>query len=119
MDLVVADFLKGSSMKKPDRVILVCCSFRQGKDPQGKCFKKGSAGLLGLLEEGLSDRNIENVMISSTGCMNVCDAGPVMAIYPEGYWYGNVTEESLEEILDALAENKAAEAYLIGDTTAA
>lgn len=102
-------------MKKPDKVILVCCSFRQGKDPQGKCFKKGAAGLLGVLEEGLSDRNIENCMISTTGCMNVCDNGPVMAVYPEGYWYGDVSEDSLEEILDALAEGKPAEAHLLPD----
>jgi (2Fe-2S) ferredoxin len=119
MAWVAPDHLKGFPMKKPDRVILVCCSFRQGKDPQGKCFKKGSAGLLGMLEEGLSDRGIENVLISSTGCMNVCDAGPVMAIYPEGYWYGNVTEDSLETILDALAENKPAPEHLLGETAAA
>jgi (2Fe-2S) ferredoxin len=106
-------------VKKPDRVILVCCSFRQGKDPQGKCFKKGSPGLLGLLEEGLSSRNIENVLISTTGCMNVCDNGPVMAVYPEGYWYGGVDEDRLEEILDALVENKPVTEYLLTETAKA
>ena len=100
-------------MKKPDRVILVCCSFRQGNDSQGKCFKKGASDLLPLLEEGLNDRKIDNVLISTTGCLNVCDDGPVMAIYPDGYWYGQLNEERLEKVLDALAENQPVPEYLL------
>lgn len=100
-------------MKKPDHVILVCCSFRQGSEAKGKCQKKGSAGLLPLLEEGLAERGLNNILISSTGCLNVCDDGPIMAVFPEGYWYGNVDEDRLEVILDALGENRAVEEYLV------
>jgi (2Fe-2S) ferredoxin len=100
-------------MKKPDRVILVCCSYRQGNDAKGKCQKKGGPGLLPLLEEGLSDRGIDNVLISSTGCLNACDSGPILAVYPEGYWYGEVDENRLDEILDALEEGKPVPQYLV------
>ncbi len=100
-------------MNKPDHVILVCCSFRQGKEPKGKCHKKGATGLMGPLEEGLEDRDLENCLISSTGCLNMCEKGPIMAVYPEGHWYGNVDEDNLEEILDALQEGRPAEEYLI------
>ena len=100
-------------MKKPDRVILVCCSFRQGNDAKGKCHRKGSPGLLPLLEVGLESRGMNNVLITSTGCLNACDIGPVMAVYPEGYWYGGVDEDRLETILDALQEGKVVEDYLV------
>jgi (2Fe-2S) ferredoxin len=100
-------------MKKPDRIFLVCCSFRQGRDPQGKCHKKGSTDLLGPLQEGLADRDLDNAIISTSGCLNVCDNGPVLAVYPDGYWYGNVTEDSLEDILDALEEDQPCEEHLI------
>ncbi|HKI31831.1 MAG TPA: hypothetical protein VKA46_08180 [Gemmataceae bacterium] len=100
-------------MKKPDRVILVCCSYRQGNDAKGKCQKKGGPGLLPLLEEGLADRGLDNVLISSTGCLNACDRGPILAVYPEGYWYGEVDEDRLDEILDALAEGKSVPQYLV------
>jgi (2Fe-2S) ferredoxin len=36
-----------------------------------------------------------------------------MLIYPDNIWYGMVTEDSLEEILDALEEGGTADEYLI------
>ena len=83
------------------------------KRRQGKCQKKGGPGLLPLIEEGLQDRGIENVLISSTGCLNACDDGPVMAVFPEGYWYGSVDEDRLEEILDSLESGQPLEDYLL------
>jgi (2Fe-2S) ferredoxin len=41
-------------------------------------------------------------MISSTGCMNVCDSGPVMVVYPENIWYKQATVQTAEAILDSL-----------------
>ena len=52
-------------------------------------------------------------MVSSTGCLKVCDRGPAMVVYPEGWWYGELTEERVDEILDALQEGKAVEEYLL------
>ena len=40
--------------------------------------------------------------------------GPVMVIYPENQWYGNVTsEDAIDEILDALEEGETAIEYLL------
>jgi (2Fe-2S) ferredoxin len=36
-----------------------------------------------------------------------------MAIYPDGYWYGQLNEERLEKVLDALAENQPVPEYLL------
>jgi (2Fe-2S) ferredoxin len=83
-------------------------------EPQGVCYKKGAAQFLPYLEEELADRGMTDTIVSSTGCLKVCDRGPAMVIYPENYWYGNVTsEEIIDEILDALEEGEAAEDYLI------
>jgi (2Fe-2S) ferredoxin len=72
-------------------------------EPQGVCNKKGAPGLLQYLEEEISDRGLD-AMVSSTGCLKVCDRGPAMVIYPQGWWYGELDEEGLDEILDALEE---------------
>ena len=72
-----------------------------------------------LAEDLLDDRGLENVLITSTGCLNACDDGPVMAIFPEGYWYGSVDEDRLEEILDALEAGEPLKEYLLAPAGAA
>lgn len=102
-------------MVKPKHHIFMCASFRVQGEPQGVCNKKGSLGLLQYLQEGLTDRDMNDVTVSMTGCLKVCDRGPAMLVYPESYWYGNVeSEDVVDEILDALAQGKAVEKYLIG-----
>jgi (2Fe-2S) ferredoxin len=102
-------------MQKPKHHLFVCASFRMNGEPQGVCRKKGSQDLLQLLEREISDRGIGGVSISSTGCLKACDRGPVMIVYPENWWYGNVAgEEAIAAILDALEEDRPAEQYLLG-----
>jgi len=99
-------------MQKPDHHILVCASFR-GAEAKGKCIKKESLTLIPYLQEELADRGL-NAMVSSTGCLNLCEEGPVVVIYPQAYWYRGVcSEDDVNEILDALEEGKPAEKYLM------
>jgi len=98
-------------MQKPDCHILVCASFR-GLEPKGKCIKKDSMQLINYLEEQISDRGM-NAIVSSTGCLKLCEEGPIMVVYPQGYWYREVNgENAIDEILDALEEGEPAQGYL-------
>ena len=38
--------------------------------------------------------------INSAGCMDRCEQGPVIAIYPEGVWYTYVDQEDIDEIIE-------------------
>jgi (2Fe-2S) ferredoxin len=100
-------------MEKPKHHICVCASFRAGGDPKGVCHKKGSVGFLPYIENEILDRGLD-AQVTSTGCMKACDFGPVMVVYPEGLWYGNVdSEEAIDEILDALEAGASAAQYRI------
>ena len=45
--------------------------------------------------------NFENrVRINRSGCLDRCELGPTMVIYPEGVWYTYSTREDVDEILD-------------------
>jgi len=69
--------------------------------------------LVPYLQEELVDRGI-NAMVTTTGCLNLCEDGPVMIVYPQGYWYRNVADQAAADaILDALEEGKPAEEYLL------
>ncbi|MDJ0883964.1 MAG: (2Fe-2S) ferredoxin domain-containing protein [Desulfobacterales bacterium] len=96
-------------MEKPEYHLFVCASFRADGDPKGVCHKKGSVPLLPYIENEILDRGLD-AQITSTGCMKVCDHGPVMVIQPQGLWYGQVeSEDAVDEILDALEDGEVAE----------
>jgi (2Fe-2S) ferredoxin len=40
------------------------------------------------------------VRINSAGCLDRCEEGPVMVIYPEAVWYTYVDQEDIDEIID-------------------
>lgn len=99
-------------MQKPTHHILVCASFRVAGEAKGVCHRKDSTSLLQYVQSELSDRDMNDVVVSTTGCLNLCEKGPIMVVYPENYWYGEVNEEKIDDILDALKEGKAAEGQL-------
>ena len=99
-------------MQKPEHHIFVCASFRS-LEAKGKCIKNNSLQLIPYIQEELADRGL-NAMVSTTGCLNLCEEGPVMVIYPQGVWYRGVTsEDAVDEILDALEDGNPAEKYLL------
>jgi (2Fe-2S) ferredoxin len=99
-------------MEKPDFHLLICNSYRISGEPQGVCNKKDATDLLQYAENEIIDRGL-NAMVSSTGCLKLCEKGPIMVVYPHGQWYGELTEETLDEILDALEDGTVAEDHLI------
>ena len=99
-------------MENPTHHLFVCASFRTNGTPQGACHKKNSTSLLQYLETELSDRDMTDVTVSSTGCLNRCEQGPVMIVYPENHWYGKVDEEKIDAVLDGLAEGVPAEGLM-------
>jgi (2Fe-2S) ferredoxin len=53
---------------------------------------------------GISDRQ-NKIRINSAGCLDRCDDGPVLVIYPEGTWYTFVDESDLDEIIEEHLKN--------------
>ncbi len=99
-------------MTKPTHHIFVCGSFR-ATGAQGVCHKKESAQLLPYMEQEASDRGLDGVMVSSTGCLKACDHGPVVIVQPQNVWYKKVNEEVADAILDAIENNTVAEEHVL------
>jgi|TARA_B100001964_G_C14144836_1_gene559180 (2Fe-2S) ferredoxin len=38
------------------------------------------------------------VRINKAGCLDVCEKGPAMVIYPDEYWYLNIKDDNIETI---------------------
>ncbi len=95
-------------MRKPKYHFFLCNSFRANGEPQGVCNKKGAIDLLQYLQCEISDREIDAI-VSTTSCLNVCEKGPVLVVYPNALWYFELTEQKIDEILDAIEDNNLVE----------
>jgi len=100
-------------MKKPAYHILVCNSYRISGEAQGACNRKNAPALIQYMIESAADRGLD-VVVSGTGCLNLCAQGPVMVIHPDNTWYGGITDESqMDEILDAIENGTTVDKYVI------
>ena len=41
------------------------------------------------------------IRINKAGCLDRCEEGPVLVVYPEGIWYTYIDEEDIDEIVDS------------------
>ena len=67
------------------------------------------------LKELLKERGLwqTQVRACTSSCLDVCWAGPSIAVEPDHYFYGRVSEGDLEEIADALAGDRVVERLLL------
>ncbi|MBR0267423.1 MAG: NADH-quinone oxidoreductase subunit NuoF [Clostridia bacterium] len=64
------------------------------------CTSSGSAKLIERFEEQLKEKGLDKeVKVVRTGCFGLCEAGPVVIVYPEGTFYSRVKEEDVDEIV--------------------
>ena len=81
--------------------IFVCCNRREPGHSRGCCNPDGSDALRNLFKSELKRRNLGPlVRANQSGCLEQCELGPTVVIYPQGIWYGNVQPTDVERILD-------------------
>jgi (2Fe-2S) ferredoxin len=56
------------------------------------------------------------VRANKSGCLDACELGPVVAIYPQGTWYLGVAASDVEEIIDSsVADDEVVERLVATD----
>jgi (2Fe-2S) ferredoxin len=68
-----------------------CCANAGASDMQAYC--KGR-----IKELGLSGKDM--VRVNKAGCLDRCEEGPCIVVYPEAVWYTYVDREDIDEIID-------------------
>jgi (2Fe-2S) ferredoxin len=68
-----------------------CCANHDAQGMRDYCKKRVKS--LGLAGEG-------KVRVNNAGCLDRCEEGPVVVVYPEAVWYTYVDEKDIDEIID-------------------
>ncbi len=85
-----------------DKHVFFCTNQREGGEACCNDFRaqemrdyvKKKVKQLGLSTES------NRIRINSAGCMDRCEQGPVLVVYPEGIWYTWVDQSDLDEIIE-------------------
>jgi (2Fe-2S) ferredoxin len=95
-------------MPKPQKHVLICANQRPEGHPRGSCASKNAMGVWQKFGDLLNAKMaFDKVMISGLrSCVGPCGSGPIVIVYPDNVWYGNVTEGDVAEIF---------ESHLLGD----
>jgi (2Fe-2S) ferredoxin len=89
------------STLKYDCHIFVCNNQRPEGAPRPCCGEANGLALVAAFKKEVKDKNLPiRVRAQRTGCFDFCEKGPVVALYPEGVFYGNVKMEDVPVIVD-------------------
>jgi (2Fe-2S) ferredoxin len=88
-------------MPSLQRHIFVCVNERTANDPKGCCKLRGGAEVRDRLKAELAARGLSKVIrANNAGCLDQCQHGVAIVVYPEQVWYGGVTPDDIPEIVE-------------------
>lgn len=82
------------------RHVFCCVNERPADHPRGCCSRRGSVKLRNYLKARAKAMGLDGVRINASGCLDRCELGPTMVIYPEGVWYHYDSPADVDEILE-------------------
>lgn len=87
-------------MPKFTHHIFICCNQRKsGGRPC--CDPKGNEALRDALKRELKKQGAGTlVRANRAGCLDQCELGPCLVIYPQAIWYGGVTIKDVPRIVE-------------------
>jgi len=88
------------------RHVFFCCNQRPA--PEKCCANEGSAELQQYCKQRVKELGLAgpgSVRINKAGCLDRCEEGPVLVVYPEAVWYTYVDREDIDEIVERHVKN--------------
>ncbi len=79
--------------------VFVCTNQRPAGHPRGSCADKGSEKLRDYMKARAKELGIPGARINSAGCLDRCELGTTIVVYPEGTWYTCRSRADVDEIL--------------------
>ena len=84
---------------KYDKHIFICANQKaEGKKCCGEAF---GLDAVQHLRNKIKEANLPvSIRVQKAGCLDVCQQGPALVVYPEGVFYGGLNLEALDQIFE-------------------
>ncbi len=79
--------------------IFVCTNRRPDGHPRGSCAAKGSENLRDYMKAAAKRLGLRGVRVNTAGCLDRCELGPCIVVYPQGIWYRVETINDVDQVL--------------------
>ena len=80
--------------------VFCCINQRHEKHPRGSCANRGSVKLRDYMKARVKELGLLDIRINSAGCLDRCELGPAVVVYPDGIWYRMENRNDVDDILE-------------------
>jgi len=79
--------------------VFVCTNRRPDGHARGSCAARGSERLRDYMKVRAKELGVASVRINTAGCLDRCELGPCVVVYPQGIWYRVQTTDDVDRVL--------------------
>lgn len=85
-----------------ERHVFICMNERPADNPRGDCVKRGAQAVLDRFKQLVDVHKLKpRIRAQKSGCLDTCELGVSVVVYPEAVWYARVTEADVQEIVES------------------
>ena len=95
--------------------IFICNNQRPSISEKLSCGEAHGLELVARFKKVLNDRQLPiKVRVQKTGCLDICNHGPTLVVYPDGIFYVGVQLSDVDEIIEQhIVNNKPVERLIL------
>lgn len=84
-----------------DKHIFICVNQRAAGAARKSCGEAHGMEIVDAFKKKLKERELSiKLRAQKAGCLDICDYGQTLVVYPEGVFYVSVTLNDVDEIID-------------------
>lgn len=93
-------------MPKYNKHIFICVNERDEMNPKGDCSRCGGMDIRMKFVQLINQNGLKGkVRANKSGCLDACEMGAALVIYPNNIWYTHVSLDDVEEIFETSVIN--------------
>lgn len=85
-----------------ERHVFICMNERPPDNPRGDCTSRGAGAVLERFKLLVDQLKLKpRIRAQKSGCLDTCELGVSVVVYPEAVWYKQVKVEDVDEIVQS------------------